>query len=366
MRASDTVSRQGGDEFVILMPDVDDPADIARGAQKILDAVASAYAIDGHELITTPSMGISVYPTDGTDVETLLKNADAAMYHAKESGRNNYQFFTPDMNTRALERLSLERSLRRAIEREELRLHYQPQYEVGTGRIVGVEALIRWQHPELGLIPPGRFIRFAEDINLIGEVGKWVLHEACRQARAWQSQALPALRVAVNISAAQFRDPDLPGTVMNALRAAGMEASHLEIELTESIIMEDVERATGLLEQLKALGLELAIDDFGTGYSSLSYLKRFPIDLLKIDQSFVRDITSDKDDAAITSAIIALTHNLGLRTIAEGVETVEQLTFLEGHGCDEVQGFLFSRPLSPSECTDLLMAQAGAQRARSA
>jgi diguanylate cyclase (GGDEF)-like protein/PAS domain S-box-containing protein len=366
MRASDTVSRQGGDEFVILMPDVDDPADIARGAQKILDAVASAYGIDGHELVTTPSMGISVYPTDGTDVEALLKNADAAMYHAKESGRNNYQFFTPDMNTRALERLSLERSLRRAIEREELRLHYQPQYEVGTGRIVGVEALIRWQHPEFGLIPPGRFIRFAEDINLIGEVGKWVLHEACRQARAWQGQGLPALRVAVNISAAQFRDPDLPGTVMNALRAAGLEARHLEIELTESIIMEDVERATGLLEQLKALGLELAIDDFGTGYSSLSYLKRFPIDLLKIDQSFVRDITSDKDDAAITSAIIALTHNLGLRTIAEGVETVEQLAFLEGHGCDEVQGFLFSRPLSPNECTDLLMAQAGAQRARSA
>jgi len=366
MRASDTVSRQGGDEFVILMQDVSDPADIARGAQKVLDAVASAYAIDGHELITTPSIGISMYPSDGQDVESLLKNADAAMYHAKESGRNNYQFFTQDMNTRALERLSLERSLRRAVERDELRLHYQPQYEVGSGRIVGVEALIRWQHPEFGLIPPGRFIRFAEETDLIGEVGKWVLHEACRQARAWQAQGLPAVRMAVNISAAQFRNPDFPGTVLEALRSSGLEARYLEIELTESIIMQDVERATGLLEQLKMLGLELAIDDFGTGYSSLSYLKRFPIDLLKIDQSFVRDITTDKDDAAITSAIIALTHNLELRTIAEGVETAEQLKFLEDHGCDEVQGFLFSRPLAPEECTDLLASQSSGQRARSA
>jgi diguanylate cyclase (GGDEF)-like protein/PAS domain S-box-containing protein len=366
MRASDTVSRQGGDEFVILMPDVADPADIARGAQKVLDAVSSPYAIDGHELLTTPSIGISVYPSDGDDVEALLKNADAAMYHAKESGRNNYQFFTQDMNTRALERLSLERSLRRAVERDELRLHYQAQYEVRSGRIVGVEALIRWQHPDFGLIPPGRFIGFAEESGLIIEVGKWVLHEACRQARAWQTQGLPPLRMAVNISAAQFRDPDFPGTVLTALRMTGLEARYLEIELTESIIMQDVERATGLLEQLKQLGLELAIDDFGTGYSSLSYLKRFPIDLLKIDQSFVRDITTDKDDAAITSAIIGLTHNLGLRTIAEGVETAEQLEFLEGRGCDEVQGFLFSRPLALEECTDLLASRLTAQQARTA
>jgi diguanylate cyclase (GGDEF)-like protein/PAS domain S-box-containing protein len=364
MRASDTVSRQGGDEFVILMPDVSDAADIARGAQKVLDAVGSAYAIDGHELITTPSIGISVFPSDGVDVETLLKNADAAMYHAKESGRNNYQFFTQDMNTRALERLSLERSLRRAVERDELRLHYQPQYEVTSGRIVGVEALVRWQHPDLGLIPPGRFIRFAEETNLILDVGQWVLHEACRQGCAWQAQGLPPVRIAVNISALQFGDPDFPRTVSAALQASGLEARHLELELTESILMHDVERAGGSLEQLKTLGLELAIDDFGTGYSSLSYLKRFPIDLLKIDQSFVRDITSDKDDAAITSAIIALTHNLGLRTIAEGVETAEQFRFLESHGCDEVQGFLFSRPLAPDECTDLLAAQPGAQRAR--
>jgi EAL domain-containing protein (putative c-di-GMP-specific phosphodiesterase class I) len=258
--------------------------------------------------------------------------------------------------------LSLERSLRRAVERGELRLHYQPQYDVSNRRIVGVEALIRWQHPDFGLIPPGRFMPFAEETGLILPVGEWVLHEACRQGRAWQSQGLAPLRVAVNISALQFRDPDFPGTVLAALRGSGLDARHLELELTESIIMQDAGRATNSLEQLKTLGLELAIDDFGTGYSSLSYLKRFPIDLLKIDQSFVRDITSDKDDAAITSAIIGLTHNLGLRTIAEGVETSEQLEFLERHGCDEVQGFLFSRPLAPEECTALLSAQPVMQR----
>jgi diguanylate cyclase (GGDEF)-like protein/PAS domain S-box-containing protein len=366
MRASDTVSRQGGDEFVIVMPDVSDAADIARGAQKLLDAVTSAYSIDGHELVTTPSIGISVYPSDGHDVETLLRNADAAMYHAKESGRNNYQFFTQDMNTRALERLSLERSLRRAVERGELRLHYQPQYEVTSGRVVGVEALVRWQHPDFGLLPPGRFIGFAEDTKFICELGDWVLREACRQARSWQMLGLPPVRVAVNISAVQFADPGFPMSVFDALRATGLEARYLELEVTESVIMDNVERTAGLLEQLKTLGLNLAIDDFGTGYSSLLYLSRFPIDLLKIDQSFVRDISTDKDDAAITSAIIALTHNLGLRTIAEGVETAEQLAFLEGHGCDEVQGFLFSRPLTPEECTDLLAQQMLTHRARSA
>ena len=366
MRASDTVSRQGGDEFVILMPDVADPADIARGAQKMLDAVASAYAIDGHELITTPSIGISVYPSDGEDVETLLKNADAAMYHAKESGRNNYQFFTQDMNTRALERLSLERSLRRAVEREELRLHYQPQYDVSTrphrrrGSAGALAASRARPDSARSLHPLRRGDQSDRGGRRVGAARG--LPPGLRMAGTRDA----AVRIAVNISAMQFRDPDLPGTVLAALRASGLDARHLEIELTESIIMEDVERATGSLEQLKTLGLELAIDDFGTGYSSLSYLKRFPIDLLKIDQSFVRDITTDKDDAAITSAIIALTHNLGLRTIAEGVETAEQLAFLEGHGCDEVQGFLFSRPLAPEECTDLLASQSAAQRAKSA
>jgi diguanylate cyclase (GGDEF)-like protein/PAS domain S-box-containing protein len=364
MRASDTVSRQGGDEFVIVMPDMDSATDIARAAQKVLDAVSLPYVIDDHELITTPSIGISVYPTDGSDVEALLKNADAAMYHAKESGRNNYQFFTQDMNTRALERLSLERSLRRAVERGELRLHYQPQYDVRGGHIVGLEALVRWEHPDLGLLPPGRFMPFAEDTGLIVPLGEWVLREACRQNRAWQSQGLPPVRVAVNISALQFRDANFPQTVQGALREAGLEPRWLELEVTESVVMQDAERVTDFLGHLKSLGLELAIDDFGTGYSSLSYLKRFPIDKLKIDQSFVRDITSDKDDASITSAIIGLTRNLGLRTIAEGVETREQLDFLQAHGCDEVQGFLFSKPLAPGDCSALLRAQAKRQKVR--
>ena len=364
MRSSDTVSRQGGDEFVILMPDVADPAAVAHGAQKILDAVSKPYTIDGHELVTTPSLGISVYPTDGRDVETLLKNADAAMYHAKESGRNNYQFFTHDMNARAVERLSLERSLRRAIERSELRLHYQPQYEVGSGRIVGMEALIRWEHPELGLLLPGRFMPLAEESGLILPIGEWVLNEACRQSREWQDQGLQAVRIAVNISALQFSSIGFAATVEAALRSANLEARHLELEVTESVIMQGAERVTDSLEQLKTLGLELAIDDFGTGYSSLSYLKRFPIDKLKIDRSFVRDITTDKDDAAITSAIIALTHNLGLRAIAEGVETREQYEFLEREGCDEVQGFLFSKPLPAAQCVDLLKIQPGKRKKR--
>jgi diguanylate cyclase (GGDEF)-like protein len=364
MRASDTVSRQGGDEFVILIPDMVDAADVARAAQKVLDGVSHPYSIDGHELVTTPSIGISVYPNDGREVETLLKNADAAMYHAKESGRNNYQFFTQDMNTRALERLSLERSLRRAIDRGELRLHYQPQYDVRTRHIVGVEALIRWEHPDLGLLPPGRFMLFAEDTGLILPMGEWVLREACRQNRQWQTQGLPPVRVAVNISALQFRNTRFTHTVETALKEADLESRWLVLEVTESVIMQDAERVTDSLNQLKSLGLELAIDDFGTGYSSLSYLKRFPIDRLKIDQSFVRDITSDKDDAAITSAIIGLTRNLGLRTIAEGVETREQLEFLQLHGCDEAQGFLFSRPLTPDECTTLLAAQADARKIR--
>ena len=361
-RGSDTVSRQGGDEFVVVMPDVTDAADVARAAQKLLDAVSEVYSIDGHELITTPSIGISVYPHDGRDVETLLKNADAAMYHAKESGRNNYQFFTQDMNTRALERLSLERSLRRAIERGELRLHYQPQYHVRTGRIVGVEALTRWEHPDLGLLPPARFMPFAEETGLVVPLSEWVLREACNQNRAWQNQGLAAIRVAVNISALQFRYAGFAKLVQKALAESGLEARWLELEMTESVIMHDAERVIESLEQLKGLGVELAIDDFGTGYSSLSYLKRFPIDRLKIDQSFVRDITSDRDDAAITGAIIGLTRNLGLQTIAEGVETLEQLRFLERHGCDEVQGFLFSKPLTPQECAVVMRTQASRQR----
>jgi diguanylate cyclase (GGDEF)-like protein len=357
IRASDTVSRLGGDEFVLLVPDVSDPASVAVLAQKVLDAVSRPYSIEGHELISSPSIGLAVFPADGEDVETLLRNADAAMYHAKESGRNNYQFFTPDMNIRATERLSMERSLRRALERGELRLHYQPQYEVATGRIVGMEALIRWEHPEQGLVSPGRFMPFAEESGLILPIGEWVLQEACRQNRAWQESGLAPVRVAVNISALQFRQAGFAATVRAALERSGLHARYLELEVTESVIMHDAERVTASLEELKQMGLELAIDDFGTGYSSLSYLKRFPIDRLKIDQSFVRDITTDRDDAAITSAIIALTRNLGLKTIAEGVETRAQLEFLRAHGCNEVQGFLLSRPVAAAECAALLAAQ---------
>jgi diguanylate cyclase (GGDEF)-like protein/PAS domain S-box-containing protein len=357
IRASDTVSRLGGDEFVLLVPEVTDAGSVAVLAQKVLDSVARPYTIEGHELISSPSIGITVFPTDGEDVETLLRNADAAMYHAKDSGRNNYQFFTPDMNIRATERLSMERSLRRALERGELRLHYQPQYEVASGRIVGMEALIRWEHPEHGLVSPARFMPFAEESGLILPIGEWVLQEACRQNRAWQDAGLKAVRVAVNISALQFRQPGFADTVRAALERSGLPARYLELEVTESVIMHDAERVTASLEALKQMGLELAIDDFGTGYSSLSYLKRFPIDRLKIDQSFVRDITSDRDDAAITSAIIALTRNLGLKTIAEGVETREQLEFLRTQGCNEVQGYLLSRPVEAGACAALLAAE---------
>jgi diguanylate cyclase (GGDEF)-like protein/PAS domain S-box-containing protein len=362
MRASDTVSRLGGDEFVILMPNVTDSEDVAVTAGKVLDAVARPYNIDGHELVSTPSVGISVYPADGADVDTLLRNADAAMYHAKETGRNNYQFFTQDMNARALERLSLDRSLRRALERDELRLHYQPQYGIADGRIVGLEALIRWQHPEQGLVPPLVFIKFAEESGLILQIGDWVLREACRQNRAWQDAGLPPLPVSVNISALQFHQPDFVHSVARALAGSGLEARYLQLEVTESIIMHDAERVTESLERLKDMGLELAIDDFGTGYSSLSYLKRFPIDRLKIDRSFVQDVTADTDDEAIIGAIIALTRKLGLRTIAEGVETREQLKFLRDQGCDEVQGFLLSRPLAPPDCAASLAREGGSHR----
>jgi diguanylate cyclase (GGDEF)-like protein len=354
MRASDTVSRLGGDEFVILMPEAADQAAISVAARKVLETVSRPYSIDGHELMSTPSLGIAIFPGDGQDVETLLRNADAAMYHAKESGRNNYQFFTQDMNARALERLSLERSLRRALERDELRLHYQPQYDLASGRVIGVEALIRWEHPEEGLISPGRFMPFAEETGLILPIGAWVLERACWQNREWQRAALPPVRMSVNISALQFRQPGFAETVRHALAVTGLEARYLELEVTESVIMHDAERVTAALSELKRMGLELAIDDFGTGYSSLSYLKRFPIDRLKIDKSFVRDIPSDGEDAAIISAIIGLTRNLGLRTIAEGVETNEQLEFLREQGCDEVQGYLLSRPLPPEACAQLL------------
>ena len=349
VRASDTVSRQGGDEFVIVLAQVTDPDDVAQVAKKVLAGVGQPYAIEGLELHTTPSVGIALYPDDGSDTATLIKNADAAMYHAKDRGRNNYQYFTQALNSRAFERLSLENSLRRALERNEFLLHYQPQFNLESGAVIGAEALIRWQHPDYGLMPPNKFIPVAEDSGLIIPLGEWVLREVCRQNRAWQETGLPPIPVAANLSALQFRQENLVESIGRILRESGLAPHLLELELTESAIMKSGEATVETLRQLKGMGLRLSIDDFGTGYSSLGYLKRFPIDKLKIDRSFVRDITTDPDDAAITRAVVGMAQSLRLQVIAEGVETVEQADFLRAEGCHEIQGYLYSKPLGAAE-----------------
>jgi diguanylate cyclase (GGDEF)-like protein/PAS domain S-box-containing protein len=353
VRRMDTVARLGGDEFVVLLAEtsLDGAAEVAR---KILQTVARPHSVDGHQLGVTPSLGISVYPQDGRDFETLLKHADTAMYRAKESGRNAYQFFTNEMNVAALERMLLENSLRQAMARGEFVVHYQPQIDLTSRRIIGAEALVRWLHPEIGLISPGKFIPVAEASGLIVPIGQWVLREACRQNRAWQDAGLPPICIAVNISSVQFRGGQLEDTVRSALDETGMAAELLELELTEGIVMGSAEETIDILHRLSDMGLKLAIDDFGTGYSSLSYLKRFPIDKLKIDQSFVRDIASDPDDWAIARAVIGLGHSLRLTVIAEGVETAEQLSMLKREGCDEVQGYHFSIPLPADEFAGLL------------
>ncbi|WP_205231454.1 EAL domain-containing protein [Azospira oryzae] len=348
VRDSDTVSRLGGDEFVVVLADaqLDGASQVAR---KIIDRVGQPFVIDGHQLTVTPSIGISLFPHDARDFQSLLKNADTAMYQAKESGRNAYQFFTAEMNVLAFERLVLENALRQAVERQEFVLHYQPQVDMGSGRVIGAEALVRWLHPELGMVPPARFIPVAEDSGLIGAIGDWVLYEACRQNRAWQEAGLPPIPVAVNLSAVQLRQSELHESVAELLRRTGLESRYLELELTERTVMEDAEATVRCLRRLDEMGVMLSIDDFGTGYSSLSYLKRFPIDKLKIDQSFVRDIVADADDQAIAVAIISMGHSLRLRVIAEGVETAEQLEILHRHGCDEAQGFHFGRPMPADE-----------------
>ncbi|WP_338051185.1 EAL domain-containing protein [Propionivibrio soli] len=356
VRRMDTVARLGGDEFVVLLTEatLEGTAEVAR---KILDVVARPYPVDQHELGVTPSVGISVFPQDGTDFETLLKHADAAMYRAKESGRNAYQFFTSEMNAAALERLTLENSLRQGIERGEFLLYYQPQVEVSSGRIVGAEALVRWRHPMIGMVPPGKFIPVAEVSGLIVVIGDWVLREACRQNKAWQDEGLPPIRIAVNISSVQFRGGQLEKSVRTVLADTALAAEWLELELTEGIVMGGANETIDTLQRLSSIGVKLAIDDFGTGYSSLSYLKRFPIDKLKIDQSFVRDIVGDPDDWAIATAVISMGHSLRLSVIAEGVEHAEQLEMLESQGCDEVQGYYFSAPLPAEGFAELLRQQ---------
>jgi diguanylate cyclase (GGDEF)-like protein/PAS domain S-box-containing protein len=357
VRSSDTVCRQGGDEFVILLADVEHAEDAALSAQKILAALTVPHCIDQLELHVTVSIGISIYPEDGQDADTLIKSADTAMYHAKESGRNNYQFFEQTMNVLAVERHSIEGGLRRALERQEFMLLYQPKIDLETGTISGVEALLRWQHPQRGLILPEQFVGIAEDCGLIVPIGAWVLREACRQAQTWQDSGLPSVPVAVNISAVQFRHKDFLASLTGILKDTGLAPRYLELELTESVLMQDADSTACVLKALKAMGVRLAIDDFGTGYSSLSYLKRFPIDTLKIDQSFLRDIihaTSDSDDAAIVAAVVSMGKNLKQRVIAEGVETREQLAFLQAQGCGEGQGFYFSRPVTADALGKLL------------
>ncbi len=356
VRRMDTVARLGGDEFVVLLAEttLDGAAEVAR---KILDVVARPFLVEQHELGVTPSLGISLFPQDGRDFETLLKHADTAMYRAKESGRNAYQFFASEMNVAALERLVLENSLRQGLERGEFILYYQPQINVASGRIIGSEALVRWRHPKIGLVPPGKFIPAAEISGLIVSIGEWVLREACRQNRAWQDAGLPPISVAVNISSVQFRGGQLEGNVRSVLAETGMSAEFLELELTEGILMGGANETVETLRRLSTLGVKLAIDDFGTGYSSLSYLKRFPVDKLKIDQSFVRDIVTDPDDWAIAKAVISMGHSLRLDVIAEGVEHAEQLEMLRDQGCDEVQGYYFSIPLPAQEFAELLRQQ---------
>ena len=356
LRGSDTVSRQGGDEFVILLSELACPDDAAISAQKILRLLSAPHSIEGQEILIDGSIGISIYPTDGEDTVTLIKNADMAMYHAKERGRNNFQFFKAEMNRRAVERQSLEGGLRRALEREEFLLHYQPKIALDTGEITGVEALLRWQQPDRELVSPARFVPIAEDCGLILPIGRWVLREACSQARDWQGAGLPLVPIAVNVSAAEFRDQDFVQCVRTALSETGLEGRYLQLELTERVLMDDVESTAQVLDDLKMMGVCLAVDDFGTGYSSLSYLRQFPIDILKIDRSFIQQITANPDDSTIVAAIINMGKSLKHLVVAEGVETLQQKTYLQSASCAEGQGYFFSQPLAATQFAKLLRA----------
>ena len=354
IRDTDTVSRQGGDEFLIVLSDLVDADSIAPILDKLMKRLRDTFWVDGHELSTSISVGITLYPEDGEDFDSLLKKADMAMYRAKDSGRNTYRFFDEQMNVEAVEHLAMRNGLRRALERDELVLHYQPQVDLVSGRVVGVEALVRWRHPELGLIPPGRFIPVAEDSGLIVPIGEWVMREACRQGMAWKQAGLPEMLIAVNLSSVQFKRGDVVQTVTGALEASGFNPALLELELTESILIGNTDQVLATMRQLKLLGVKLSIDDFGTGYSSLSYLKRFDVDKLKIDQSFIRDFASNPEDAAIVRAIIQMAQSLNLKTLAEGVEDAQVLEQLRIFRCDGAQGFLFARPMPAEEFAGFL------------
>src|ERR1017187_7011306 len=351
-REQDTVARAGGDEFVIVLTAVKDASDAAVAARRLMDTITAEFVVQGHSLGISCSIGISIFPEHGTDGEILIKNADAAMYCAKESGHNNFRFYTKDMNAQAVERLTLENSLRLALDKKELFLMYQPQMEIATGRIIGLEALLRWQHPELGLVPPDKFIRIAENSGLIMPIGEWVLRTACSQTRKWQDEGLLAVPVAVNVSAVQFRQADFCERIGRVLSETGLASQYLELELTESLLLSNADTRFSVLQDLRAMGLKLAIDDFGTGYSSLSYLKHLPVSKLKIDRSFIRDVAVNPDDAAITTAIISMAKTLNLKVIAEGVEDEAQMSFLRAHQCDEIQGYYFSRPLAVDKVAD--------------
>ena len=353
VRAVDTVSRLGGDEFVVLLHDLDSGDRAMHVTEKIFSSLQAPFLIGHHELRATPSIGISLFPDDGEYADVLMKNADAAMYHAKAMGRNTFQFFAPQMNERAERLFHLEHRLRRAIDEGQLVLHYQPQVNLETGQVCGMEALVRWHDPERGTISPAEFIPLAEEIGLIIPLGKWVMNEALRQNRAWQDAGFPALPMSINLSPRQFRESNLTEQVSELLKRHGQPPALLELEITESSLMDDVERARATLEELAAMGVSLAIDDFGTGYSSLNYLKRLPLSKLKIDQSFVRDLATDADDSAIVNAIVGLSRSLGLSTVAEGVESEDQLAALRRLGCTKIQGYYFSRPLMPTLATEI-------------
>ena len=344
-REDDTVARLGGDEFTVILEGITYNEDATIVARKILEVMGQPFYLDGHEVFVTTSMGIAIYPLDGDNSDDLLKNADTAMYRAKEQGRNGYRFYTADMNAKAVEHLIMESSMRHALERNEFEVYYQPQIDVHSRELTGFEALLRWRHPDLGLLYPNQFLPLAEDNGLIVIIGEWVLHHVCGQAALWQRTGLPPVRVAVNLSGRQFRQENLVESVARALQESGLSPQLLELEITENFLLDNIQSAVITLNRLHDLNVQLAMDDFGTGYSSLSYLKRFPLNSLKIDQSFVRDISTDPDDAAIAEAIIALAKTLRLRVMAEGVETEEQLYFLRSRGCDQAQGFLINEAI---------------------